>query len=566
MADAEAGHDYELIAAPLDVELVAGHKTEAWAFGPSAPGTELRVRQGEWLRVRFINHLPVATTIHWHGIRLPLEMDGVPYVSQLPVLPGEYFDYKFRVPDAGSYWYHPHVSSSEELGRGLVGPLIVEEREPTGFKYEKTLSLKSWHVDEQGAFVDFSIPREAARGGTAGRLSTINGVPQAIIDLPAGQITRVRVLNLDNTLTYRLNIPGVEAQIYALDGNPVEPRPLGKEYWLGPGMRICLAIKAPPAGEELSLRNGPVRLGTLRSVANTDAPTTWPAALPANPVAEPDLANAEKLNFNFEWVGSVSVNVDNGKPPSLWQINGKAWDITDKTCADRPIAKLEKGKSYIFELKNMTQYQHPIHLHGMSFKVIASNRHKVIPYFTDTYLLGKNERAQVALVADNPGVWMFHCHVIDHMETGLMAAIEVARDRDFMREALALAAQGAALGEVPVGAVLVQDGEIIGRGFNCPISGNDPSAHAEMVAIRAAALAVSNYRLPGSTLYVTLEPCSMCAGLIVHSRIARVVYGALEPKAGIVQSQGQFFTQGFLNHRVLYEGGVLAEECGATEH
>jgi len=127
-----------------------------------------------------------------------------------------------------------------------------------------------------------------------------------------------------------------------------------------------------------------------------------------------------------------------------------------------------------------------------------------------------------------------------------------------------VAAQGAALGEVPVGAVLVQDGEIIGRGFNCPISGNDPSAHAEMVAIRAAALAASNYRLPGSTLYVTLEPCSMCAGLIVHSRIARVVYGALEPKAGIVQSQGQFFTQGFLNHRVLYEGGVLAEECGAV--
>ena len=109
--------------------------------------------------------------------------------------------------------------------------------------------------------------------------------------------------------------------------------------------------------------------------------------------------------------------------------------------------------------------------------------------------------------------------------------IDRSRDQDYMREALALAAQGAALGEVPVGAVLVQNGEIIGRGFNCPISGSDPSAHAEMVAIRAAAAAASNYRLPGSTLYVTLEPCSMCAGLIVHSRVARVVYGALEPKA-----------------------------------
>src|SRR5690606_18478874 len=130
--------------------------------------------------------------------------------------------------------------------------------------------------------------------------------------------------------------------------------------------------------------------------------------------------------------------------------------------------------------------------------------------------------------------------------------------------ALALATQGAALGEVPVGAVLVQEGEIVGRGFNCPISQHDPSAHAEMVAIRAAALAVENYRLPGTTLYVTLEPCSMCAGLIVHSRVARVVYGASEPKAGVAASRGQFFTQEFLNHRVLVEGGVLMEECGAV--
>jgi len=130
-----------------------------------------------------------------------------------------------------------------------------------------------------------------------------------------------------------------------------------------------------------------------------------------------------------------------------------------------------------------------------------------------------------------------------------------------MREALALAAQGAALGEVPVGAVLVQNGSIIGSGFNCPISTHDPSAHAEMVAIRAAAQQVENYRLPGSTLYVTLEPCSMCAGLIVHSRIQRVVFGATEPKAGVAISRGQFFSQVFLNHRVLVERGVMADAC-----
>lgn len=135
-----------------------------------------------------------------------------------------------------------------------------------------------------------------------------------------------------------------------------------------------------------------------------------------------------------------------------------------------------------------------------------------------------------------------------------------AQDALFMGQALRLAEQGAALGEVPVGAVLVQEGEVIGRGYNSPIGLNDPSAHAEMQAIRDAATRLENYRLPGTTLYVTLEPCHMCAGLIVHARVARVVFAAYEPRAGAVASQGEFFTQTFLNHRVEVQGGVLAEQ------
>lgn len=137
-------------------------------------------------------------------------------------------------------------------------------------------------------------------------------------------------------------------------------------------------------------------------------------------------------------------------------------------------------------------------------------------------------------------------------------------DIDFMRLALAEAEQGALLGEVPVGAVLVVDGSVVGKGFNQPISSHDPSAHAEMVAIRQAAEALGNYRLPGATLYVTLEPCTMCAGLLVHSRIARLVYGASEPRAGAVISRSQTLEQNWYNHRVQVEGGVLAEECGAV--
>ena len=135
-------------------------------------------------------------------------------------------------------------------------------------------------------------------------------------------------------------------------------------------------------------------------------------------------------------------------------------------------------------------------------------------------------------------------------------------DSDFMREALALAQQAAARGEVPVGAVVVSDGTVIGRGFNCPISRADPTAHAEIRALREAATALGNYRLVGGTLYVTLEPCAMCAGAIMHARIRRVVYGAADPKSGACGSIVDLFAEHRLNHHAEVTAGVLAEECG----
>lgn len=136
-------------------------------------------------------------------------------------------------------------------------------------------------------------------------------------------------------------------------------------------------------------------------------------------------------------------------------------------------------------------------------------------------------------------------------------------DADYMRAALELASQAQAAGEVPVGAVVVRAGEIVGRGFNAPISRHDPSAHAEMVALRDAAQRLGNYRLVGCELFVTIEPCLMCAGAIMHARIARVVYGAKDPKTGACGSVLDAFAERRLNHHAEVEGGVLAEECGA---
>lgn len=132
-----------------------------------------------------------------------------------------------------------------------------------------------------------------------------------------------------------------------------------------------------------------------------------------------------------------------------------------------------------------------------------------------------------------------------------------------MRAALDLARQAAALDEVPVGAVVVVDGEIVGRGFNQPISRRDPTAHAEIMALRDAASRLGNYRLPGSTLYVTLEPCVMCTGAVMHARVARVVFGARDPKTGAAGSVVDLYSEGRLNHHADIAGGVLAEECGA---
>jgi tRNA(adenine34) deaminase len=137
-------------------------------------------------------------------------------------------------------------------------------------------------------------------------------------------------------------------------------------------------------------------------------------------------------------------------------------------------------------------------------------------------------------------------------------------DEDFMSEALLLAAQAEQMGEVPVGAIVVKDGQIIGRGYNSPITLHDPSAHAEMQALRQAALAVGNYRLVGCELFVTLEPCLMCAGAIMHARVARLVYGANDLKTGACGSVADTFAQPSWNHHTKVIGGVLAQQCGDT--
>lgn len=424
-------YDYVLTASEQPLTLIEGTTTPGFAFNGQFPAPVIRARQGKRLRIHFINNLQQETTIHWHGIRLHNAMDGVPYLTQPPIQPGDSFDYEFTCPDAGTFWYHPHMHSVEQLGKGLVGVLIVEESKAQHFDREVILGFKDWRLHKDGRFMPLSEPRHAARAGTLGNVATVNGQPLPVIDVPGNAAIRLRLLNMDNSRQFAISLGNDQATVLAIDAMPVPLQAL-TTHPLGVGMRLDLGLITPAqVGTEIPIYDMKGRFyQKICSLRVTDAIRNGPppalTALPANPVSEPDLENAEKLSFVFEWAGAMTpVSTDGHAMHEFWTINRRAWEGMSENNLPAPLAELQLGKSYIFELHNATPHSHPIHLHGQTFKVIKSDKKEIVPFFTDTVLLEKNERAQIALVADNPGQWMYHCHVIEHMKTGLMGYVRI---------------------------------------------------------------------------------------------------------------------------------------------
>ncbi|SBT14554.1 multicopper oxidase family protein [Vibrio celticus] len=422
---------YDLTAEPSTAEIVTGFETNILGFNGQIPAPTIRCRQGEKVTIRFTNKLSEPTTIHWHGLRIPIGMDGVPFLSQPPIMPGETFIYEFTPPDAGTFWYHPHMNSVKQLGMGLVGLIIVEESIPVPFDEEHALMLKHWHIDKKGQWKDLMIPRLSARMGTPGEWSSVNGIHEPAYQLKQHATTRLRIANVDNTITYPIAVEGAEAWVIAIDGNPVKTPYKLTQHKIGPGMRVDIGLIAPKAGGRVSVLQMkgrfPFSLCEFEVVDSTLVENRSLPSLPLNPVTNLDLVNAEEIDFLFEWEGAVSpVSKDGKSMPKFWLTNKRAWEGMSKDNIPEPLATLDLGKTYIFDLKNVTQYHHPIHIHGHTFTVLELDGKKVEePFHTDTVLLGKNGRAKAAFVADNPGRWMYHCHVIEHMKTGLMGYIEV---------------------------------------------------------------------------------------------------------------------------------------------
>lgn len=426
LATPSDGFDYELVVAPADVRIAPNGSTPAWCFNGSFPAPVIHAKQHQPISIRVVNQLKEPTTIHWHGLRIPIAMDGVPFLSQAPIMPGASFDYEFTPPDAGTFWYHPHMNSVEQLGKGLVGAFIVEEAEKPNFDADVVLGLKNWHIRDDGTFTALSTPRNAFRMGTPGRFMTVNGKQAPTYFIPTGGTIRARLLNIDNTVTYDLKSEGAELTIVAVDGNPIAtPRTL-VQHKMGPGMRLDVGFIAPSqADQTITIFHKHEVLVSFKTVGDSLNRESLPT-LPLNPIPTPNLEQAETIRFAFEWDASINPIEENGKVNyRFWTINRRAWEGMSKDSIPAPLAQLQRGKTYIFELANLTQYHHPIHLHGHTFTVLNVGKESTEPFHSDTVLLGQNETARIAFVADNPGRWMYHCHVIEHLKTGLMGYIEV---------------------------------------------------------------------------------------------------------------------------------------------
>jgi FtsP/CotA-like multicopper oxidase with cupredoxin domain len=393
----------------------------------------IRMKKGEPFAARLLNGLDEPTTIHWHGLRIVNAMDGVPEMTQPYVYPGDGFDYAFTPPDAGTFWYHPHCNTLTQMGHGLTGVIVVENPTDPIFDAEIVLNLRDWRLGDDGAFLAPFKPRDAARGGTYGTIRAANWRQGPTYDAPAGGLVRVRLAATDVTRIYTLGTEGATAMVIALDGNPVEMPFRLDRLDFGPGQRVELILRMPDTeGTMVRLGNfrgsSPWTIATLRATGTSlkrDSRDVKP--LPANPVPEADLSVAERIPLDF------TATAEHAPAPSIcgtlgytfWAINKVPWtgDTPDPVA---PLSELKLGRSYVLQVRNRTPHAHPIHLHGLSFRILSSNKRTMLPPPTDTILLLPDEQAELGLVADNLGDWLLHCHIIEHQKTGMSGYFRIA--------------------------------------------------------------------------------------------------------------------------------------------
>ncbi|MDH5491973.1 MAG: multicopper oxidase family protein, partial [Myxococcales bacterium] len=388
------------------------------------PGPTIEATAGQRVIVHFTNRLSEPTTVHWHGLRIPSDMDGTPRVQEPVPQGGGTFTYDFVVPEAGTFWYHPHVRTNEQMERGLYGAFVVREAEEPLYDAERVVVLDDLLFDfDTGRLPPFLAAHGEIMHGRSGNVLLTNGRLSGATSYAAeqGTVERWRLVNSANARTMELTVTGASLRIIGTDGGLLaEPyttdrlvMPVGQRYdfeisYDAPGTVELLShvLTLDDAGEvvEVSI---PVYSVEVAETAWTPRAVELPAiaALPSRPI------DSEAL-ISFDGATDALGNL-------VWTLNGQA------APAD-PLFTFTEGEAVLITLQNLAGPEHPFHLHGQFFEILSGGEPSTSqPGLKDTVLLPGNSTVQIRAYLDNPGRWMAHCHILEHAELGMMAEITV---------------------------------------------------------------------------------------------------------------------------------------------
>ena len=402
-------------------EAAPGVEIAGYGYNGQVPGPVIEAKQGVPVEIQFTNRLSEPTLIHWHGLRIPAAMDGT-QATQRPVQPGETFTYRFTPPDAGTFWYHPHANETEQLEKGLYGAFIVRGAEEPVVDREQILVLDDVDADKQGRLAKFGGFRER-HDGREGDIRLINGKAEPELTIAAGQIERWRIINASSARYVRLSLGGVPFKIIGTDGGLIEEAVEVTEVLLPAADRVEILVGPFAEGEALTIDSlrymrrtmksrGKEQFGTLVVGPAKASIASIPARLRTiEPLTGADATPTRTVNF------SVGLSLSRGLD---FRVNGETHHH------DKPV---KVGELQVWDVVNRSLMDHPFHLHGFFFQVLSINGWA--PQFRsweDVVNLPPRSTVRIAwMPEDRPGSWMYHCHILEHHEAGMMGHFEVVR-------------------------------------------------------------------------------------------------------------------------------------------
>ncbi len=408
----EVKDKYEFIIDESKYQFIEGKETDVLSYNNQIPGPLITGKVGETIEVNVRNNLDEPTTVHWHGLQIKNIMDGVPQVTQNPINPGDSFNYQIELRNPGLYWYHSHVDAHKQVESGLQGGILVRDVNEPEFNDEAILILDDILLGNDNQLRNFDLGR---MHGRFGNILLVNGKINPTIELNGGKV-RLRIVNTANARSFNLNFENEQATVIGEDIGRVEPYEVSI-LTIHPGERYDLMMDIEHA-KEISMRHLSSRGSS--SLATFD-------------FREPNKVKDINIDYNFEVPFLIEemrkkepdINMDlrgfvNEKRELIWSINEKYFPDTTE------VFSVQEGETIKIRIRNTQGQPHPMHLHGQKFIVLSRNGILQDHFgWKDTVMVNGNEFVDLVFIAEEKGDWVFHCHILEHAEAGMLSILGV---------------------------------------------------------------------------------------------------------------------------------------------